>query len=143
MTLSQSPITVQELSAKRETACWGEVNHWRGLVSIQSETVWHRSNRKPDPGFPYRLTAELTCEEQAFTDGEDFRVMVREESLRLAEPSLGQTVIHWHESPRFPTLADAQRYADWAVTVWHRQGTFTAAGFTVRWDLDQKGNPTG
>ena len=141
MTLSQSPITLQELSAKRETACWGNVWSWRGLVSIQSETVWHRSNRNPDDGFPYRLTAELTCEQLS---GEDsFRVIVREESLRISPPNLGQSEITWLESPTFPTLSDAQRYADWAITVWHQQGTFAAAGFTIRWDLDQKGNPTG
>ena len=154
MTVSQSPITAQELSAKRETACWGEVEHWRGLVSMQSETVFHRSFRDvvlTSTGYetrcrsywPVMLTAELTCEEKAFYDGEHFRVMVRQESLSLSGPGKGQSEILWLESPRFPTLSDAQRYADWAITVWHQQGTFSSAGFTIRWDLDQKGNPTG
>ena len=154
MTVSQSPITVEKLSAKRETACWGEVEHWRGLVSVQSETVYHRSFRdvvltpngyevKDRSHWPVRLTAELTCEEESFSDGDDFFVTVRQESLSMAGPSQGQTEILWLESTRFPTLSDAQRYADWAITVWHQQGTFAAAGFSIRWDLDQKGNPTG
>ena len=153
MTVSQSPITVQELSAKRETACWGEVEHWRGLVSVQSETVYHRSFRdvvltpngyevKDRSHWPVRLTAELTCEEKAFTDGEHFRVMIRHETLFLSGPGKGQSEILWLESPKFPTLSDSQRYADWAITVWHQQGTFTAAGCRIRWDLDRKGNPT-
>lgn len=137
---TESPITVSELFSKRETACWGEVYSWRGLCSLESETVWHRSCR-PGSDFPYRLTALLTVEELRGEDG--FRVMVREESIREEEPFLGETQVYWYESPRFNRLSDAQLWGDWAITRWHQTERFTSAGATTRTDLDEKGNPYG
>jgi len=134
----KSPITEQELSAKRETACWGEVYSWRGLCSMESETVWHRSCR-PGSDSPYRLTAVLTVEELPGEDG--FRVMAREQSVREQPPYLGERQVYHYESPRFNRLCDAQLYGDWAITRWHQTERFTAAGMTVRTDLDERGNP--
>ena len=139
MTVSQSPITVQELSAKRETACWGEVYSWRGLCSLESETVWHRSCRPGSEPHPYRLTAVLTIEELPDEDG--FQVTVREQSIRETEPYRGSRDVYWYESPIFNRLSDAQLYGDWAITRWHQTERFTAAGMTVRTDLDERGNP--
>ena len=140
MTLQQSPITASELFSKRETACWGEVQSWRGLSSMESETVWHKSCR-PGSDSPYRLTAVLTVEELSGEDG--FRVMAREQSIRKQPPSLGERQVYWYESPRFNRLSDAQLYADWAITRWHQTQRFTAAGMTIRTDLDERGNPYG
>ena len=137
---TQSTITGAELFSKRETACWGEVYSWRGLASLESETVWHRSSR-PGSDSPYLLTAELTVEELQGEDG--FRVMIRESSIRHTEPGVGELLVNWYESPQFNRLADAQWWADWAITRWHQTDRFTAAGATVRADLDEKGNPYG
>ena len=139
---TQSPITGSELFAKRETACWQEVHHWRGLASMESETVWHRSCR-PGNDHPYRLTAVLTVEELPGEDG--FRVMIREQLLRDRDddPYRGDIDVRWFESPEFNRLSDAQLWGDWAITRWHQTERFTAAGATIRTDLDEKGNPYG
>ena len=133
----ESPITVAELFAKRETACWGEVYSWRGLCSMESETVWHRSCR-PGNDPPCRLTAVLTVEELPGEDG--FHVMIREQSIREHEPYRGTREVYFYESPRFNCLADAQLWGDWAITRWHQTERFTAAGATIRTDLDERGN---
>ena len=137
---TESPITALELFTKRETACWGEVYTWRGLSSLESETVWHRSCR-PGSDFPYRLTAELTVEELRGEDG--FRVMIREQSIREQEPLLGERQVYWYESPSFNRLSDAQLWGDWAISRWHQSERFTASGARIRTDLDERGNPYG
>ena len=139
-TTNESTITTAELFSKRETACWGDVHHWRGLSSMESETVWHRSCR-PGSESPYRLTAVLTVEELQGEDG--FRVMIREQSIRQQEPYLGERQVSWYESPRFNRLSDAQLWGDWAIIRWHQTERFTAAGATIRTDLDDMGNPYG
>jgi hypothetical protein len=138
--ITESPITNAELFSKRETACWGEVYSWRGLSSMESETVWHRSCR-PGSASPYRLTAVLTVEELTGEDG--FRVMIREQSIRTEQPYLGERQVYWYESPQFNRLSDAQLWGDWAITRWHQTDRFTAAGATCRTDLDERGNPYG
>lgn len=135
---TQSTITTAELFSKRETACWGEVESWRGLSSMESELVWHRCNR-PGNDHPYQLTAELTVEE---IGGEDeFNVMIRETLTRVEAPYAGTVEVVWFESPRFNRLSDAQLWADWAIIRWHQTERFSAAGATLRLDLDAKGNP--
>ena len=136
----ETTITTAELFSKRETACWGEVQSWRGLASMESETVWHRSCR-PGSDHPYRLTAVLTVEEIEFTDGAHFRVMIREQSIREHEPYRGSREVYHYESPRFNQLSDAQLWGEWAITRWHQTERFTAAGATLRVDLDERGNP--
>jgi len=131
---------ITETFVKRETACWGEVHSWRGLCSMESETVWHRSCR-PGSDSPYCLTAELTVEELQGEDG--FRVMIRESSIRHSEPCAGKLQVYWYESPEFNRLSDAQLWGDWAITRWHQTERFTAAGATIRTDLDERGNPYG
>ena len=124
---------------KRETACWGEVYSWRGLSSMESETVWHQSCR-PGSDSPYRLTAVLTVEQ---LNEDCFQVMIREQSIREQEPCLGERQVYWYESPEFNRLSDAQLWGDWAITRWHQTERFTAAGATIRTDLDERGNPYG
>ena len=109
---------------------------------MESETVWHRSCR-PGSDSPYRLTAVLTVEEVEYTDGAQFRVMIREQSIREQEPYLGERRVYWYESPEFNRLSDAQLWGDWAITRWHQTERFTAAGATIRTDLDERGNPYG
>ena len=141
--ITESPITGSELFAKRETACWQEVHHWRGLASMESETVWNRCSRPGNPDYMYRLTAELTVEQ---ISGEDsYRVMIREQILRDrdGDPFWGTVEVSWYESPGFNRLSDAQLWGDWAITRWHQTERFTAAGATIRTDLDEKGNPYG
>jgi len=124
--------------SKRETACWGEVYSWRGVCSMESETVWHQSCR-PGSDSPYRLTAVLTVEELSGEDG--FRVMIREQSIREQEPYRGERTVYWYESPQFNRLSDAQLWADWAIVRWHQTERFTASGAIIRTDLDDAGNP--
>ena len=131
---------ITETFVKRETACWGEVYSWQGLCSLVSDTVWHRSCR-PGSDSPYLLTAELTVEELRGEDG--FRVMIREQSIREQEPCLGERQVYWYESPEFNRLSDAQLWAEWAIIRWHQTDRFTAAGATIRTDLDERGNPYG
>ena len=138
-----TPITIADLYAKRETACWGEVSSWRGLSSMESETVWHRCNHPNNPDYMYRLTAELTVEEIEFTDGTQFRVMIKEtlQRDRIGDPFYGSVDVSWYESPEFNRLSDAQLWADWAIVRWHETERFSASGATLRTDLDAKGNP--
>ena len=133
-------ITTTELFSKRETACWGDVYSWHGLSSMESETVWHRCCR-PGSDHPYRLTAVLTVEEVEFTDGQQFHVMIREQEVREHEPYRGSRNVFWFESPLFNQLSDAQLWGDWAITRWHQTDRFTAAGASLRLDLDERGNP--
>lgn len=139
----ESPITSTELFSKRETACWGEVHSWRGLTSMESETVWNRCSRPGNPDYMYRLTAELTVKQ---ISGEDsYHVMIREQLLRDrdGDPFWGEIDVRWYESPEFNRLSDAQLWGDWAITRWHQTERFTAAGASVRFDLDERGNPYG
>ena len=124
---------------ERETACWGEVYSWRGLSSMESETVWHQSCR-PGSDSPYRLIAVLTVEQ---LNEDCFQVMIREQSVREQAPCLGERQVYWYESPEFNRLSDAQLWGDWAITRWHQTERFTAAGATIRTDLDERGNPYG
>ena len=68
-------------------------------------------------------------------------MMIKEESIREQQPCLGERWVYWYESPEFNRLSDAQLWADWAITRWHQTERFTAAGATIRTDLDEKGNP--
>ena len=104
---------------------------------MDSEDIWHRRCR-PGGDSDYQLTARISIEQPT---GEDtFQAIVREELLRTEAPNLGALEVTWYESPTFPTLRDAQLFADWAITRWHSEEQWSAAGF--EWvDLDPQGNP--
>ena len=128
-------------TVKRETACWGDVQHCGGLVSLESETVWHRSNREPDA--EYIRTAWLSVEQlpESRLDLPTFKVLARDQWIRRSGKYQGTVEVSWLESSTFDRLCDAQLFADWAITRWHQAGTFAAAGMALRLDLDSSGNP--
>jgi hypothetical protein len=127
-------------ATKRETACWGDVQHCSGLVSLASETVWHRSNREPDAD--YIRTAWLSVEQlpESRHDLPTFKVLARDQWIRRSGKYQGAVEVSWFESGTFDRLCDAQLFADWAITRWHAAGTFGASGMELRLDLDQNGN---
>lgn len=130
-----------QTTIKRETACWGDVQHRFNLSSLSSETVWHRSNR--DPESDYIRTAWLEVEqlpETAF-DAPLFVVRARDQWIRRAGKYAGTVEVSWFESGTFNRLCDAQLFADWAIERWHAACTFGAAGMNLRLDLDHDGNP--
>jgi len=128
-------------TTKRETACWGDVQHCAGLASLESETVWHRSNRAADA--EYIRTAWLSVEQlpESRHDLPTFRVLARDQWIRRAGKYQGTVEVSWFESGTFDRLCDAQLFADWAITRWHAADTFGASGMTLRIDLDANGNP--
>ena len=128
-------------TTKRETACWGDVQHCAGLASLESETVWHRSNRAADA--EYIRTAWLSVEElpESRHDLPTFRVLARDQWIRRSGKYQGTVEVSWFESGTFDRLCDAQLFADWAITRWHAADTFGASGMTLRLDLDANGNP--
>ncbi len=128
-------------TVKRETACWGEVQHCAGLASLESETVWHRSNRAADA--EYIRTAWLSVEQlpESRHDLPTFRVLARDQWIRRSGKYQGTVEVSWFESGTFDRLCDAQLFADWAITRWHAADTFGASGMELRLDLDPDGNP--
>jgi hypothetical protein len=129
-------------AVKRETACWGDVQNCGGLLSLESETVWHRSNRAQDA--EYIRTARLSVEQlpESRHDLPTFRVLARDQWIRRAGKYAGTVEVSWFESGTFDRLCDAQLFGDWAIGRWHAAGTFGAAGMDLRLDLDQDGNPS-
>lgn len=129
-------------TVKRETACWGDVQHIHGLASMQSEAVWHRSNRNQDAD--YIRTAWLEVEQLAESRYESplFVVRARDQWIRRAGKYAGTVEVSWFESGTFDRLCDAQLFGDWAIERWHATGTFGASGMELRLDWDENGNPT-
>lgn len=121
-------------TAKRETACWSEVETWRGLSSMSSELVYNKQCR-PGSDLDRLITAELDINELSGDDG--FYVMIKETDRCFRN---GDKVVYWYESPKFNRLSDAQLWADWAIERWHQTLRFTASGAEIRLDLDEKGN---
>lgn len=131
-----------QTATKRESACWGDVQHRANLCSLESEAIWHRSNRNPEADFI--RTAWLQVEqlpETAF-DSPLFVVRARDQRIRRAGKYTGMVEVSWFESGTFDRLCDAQLFGDWAIERWHAAGTFGASGMDLRLDLDQDGNPT-
>lgn len=130
-----------QTATKRETACWGDVLQRANLSSLESDTIWHRSNRDPEAEFI--RTAWLTVEQLPETAFESplFTVTARDQWIRSSGKYQGTVEVSWFESGTFDRLADAQLFGDWAVERWHAAGTFGASGMTLRFDLDPNGNP--
>jgi hypothetical protein len=130
-----------QTATKRETACWGDVQHRGHLSSLASETVWHRSNRDPDA--EYIRTAWLEVEQLPETAYESPLFVVRacDQWIRRAGKYQGTVEVSWFESGTFYRLSDAQLFGDWAIERWHATGTFGAAGMDLRFDLNPEGNP--
>ena len=123
----------------RETPCWSDVHNWRGIASIESETIWHRSQRDSEISKESLTQCRITVEGIAGWDG--YRVLVRDSYQRLIGSDAGQEQVDWFESPVIPTLRSAQLFAEFALERWHQEGSFSHAGFEIRFDLDAQGNP--
>jgi len=126
---------------KRETACWGDVQHCGGLVSLESGTVWHRSNRDPETEHIRMATLSVEQLPQSRYDLPTFKVMARDERIYRAGKYRGAVEVTWFESGTFDRLCDAQLFADWAIERWHAADTFCASGMDLRLDIDPSGNP--
>jgi len=132
-------VTITADRPLRERCCWGEVQHPGGLAEMYSELVWHRTNRTE----PAHLLAELGVIQltETWNDLPRFEVQIRDVYKRLEGPYAGQESVSWWRSTDFPTLRDAQLFAEWAVERWQAEGTFYAAGLSLRTDIDENGNP--
>ena len=125
-----------QTATKRETACWGDVLHRANLCSIESETVWHRSNRKSDAD--YIRTAWLSVQQLPETAFESplFTVTVREQWIRCNGRYQGTVETSRFESGTFNRLCDATLFGDWAIERWHAAGTFCAAGMALCFETE-------
>lgn len=140
---STSADPAMQTTTKRETACWGDVQHRANLCSLESETIWHRSNRDPETEFI--RTAWLSVDQLPETAFESplFKVTARDQWIRRSGKYQGTVEVSWLESGTFDRLADAQLFGDWAIERWHATGTFCATGMDLRFDLDHSGNARG
>ena len=128
-------------ATKRETACWGDVQHRANLCRLDSEVVWHRSNRNPDADYIRTAWLELEQLPETAFDSPLFVVRARDQWIRRAGKYAGTVEVSWFEYGTFDRLCDAQLFGDWAIERWHAADTFGAAGMELRPELDHNGNP--
>jgi hypothetical protein len=131
-----------QVAVKRETACWGDVQHVHGLPSLQSETVWHRSNRDQDADYIRTAWLEVEQLPESRYESPLFVVRARDQWIRKGGKYAGTVEVSWFESGTFDRLCDAQLFGDWAIERWHQAGTFGASGMELQLGLDENGNPT-
>ena len=127
---------------KRETACWGDVQHISGLASLKSEVVWHKSNRNQDADFIRTAWLEVEQLEESRHESPLFVVRARDQWIRRAGKYAGTVEVSWFQSGTFDRLCDAQLFGDWAIERWHAADTFGASGMELLQEVDQNCNPT-